>query len=323
MAFLLVVTARLKVELNLQTISYKHHSVHQFATMKRSFISGIISCCILFSCTPEHQQPPSTLPITLKDTTIRNIAYGSHASQQLDLGLPANRTNATLLVIVIHGGGWNSGDKNELSFMVDGMKKRGFAVANINYRLSPQGTDNYNMQLDDIHAAIEFLASKAAAYTFGTQKYYVVGHSAGGHLALSYAYTRNTDKKIKAAGSMAGPTNLYNLAYYNAVLYEPVLSPFLGMNFYPITAKSEALYKNASPYFQAASTSVPTILFHGDADLVVSNEQSAMLANKLTELKVDNRYIYYAPFTGHDWWADYAKRDNTMDELKTWFNDHP
>lgn len=224
---------------------------------------------------------------------------------------------------MIHGGGWNSGDKNELSFMVDGMKKRGFAVANMNYRLSPQSTDNYNMQLDDIHAAIEFLSSKATTYTFGTQKYYMVGHSAGGHLALSYAYTRNADKKIKAVGTMAGPTNLYNLAYFNAVIYEPVLSSFLGMNFYPATAQSEALYKNASPYFQAVSSSVPTILFHGDVDIVVSNEQSAMLANKLAELKVDNKYVFYSPFTGHDWWADYAKRENTMDELKTWFNAHP
>ncbi len=45
----------------------------------------------------------------------------------------------------------------------------------------------------------------AAAQSFNNQKFYIVGHSAGGHLALCYAYTRNINGKIRAAGSLAGP----------------------------------------------------------------------------------------------------------------------
>ena len=253
------------------------------------------------------------------------MPYGSDVAQKFDLGLPANRTSATSLVIVIHGGAWTTGDKNELGFMTDGLKQRGFAVANMNYRLSPQSNDNYNMQLDDINTAIQFAFSKAQQYTFNAQKVYIIGHSAGAHLALSYAYTRNSAGKVKAVGSLAGPTNLYSLAYYNPFPFDwqTIMTPYLNMPLFPATAASEARYKAASPLLQATATSPPTIMFHGDADLRVPNEQSGFLSNQLGTLNVDHKYVYYSPLVGHDWWADYTRRDNTMDELKTWFNNHP
>jgi acetyl esterase/lipase len=290
------------------------------------FITAILLMAGIAGCTPQPPEPiPPTNPGTLNDTTIVNIAYGGDAAQTMDLGLPANRTNATALVVVIHGGGWSTGDKNELSFMVTGLKQRGFAVANINYRLSPKTNDNYAMQLDDINTAIQFVFGKAPGYTFSTQKLYLVGHSAGAHLALSYAYTRNTNGKIKAVGSMAGPTNLFNAAYYNPFPgdWQTILTPFLNTPLFPITAASEARYKAASPFYQASASVPPTILFHGDADPRVYAEQSASLYTRLGVLGVDRKYILYSPLVFHDWWADIAKRDNTLDELKTWFTNHP
>ncbi len=89
---------------------------------------------LLISCTPEALPPQSAGP--LRDTTIYNISYGTDASQKIDLGLPANRNEATQFVVVVHGGGWVAGDKTELSWMLTGLKQRGFAVANINYGLT-------------------------------------------------------------------------------------------------------------------------------------------------------------------------------------------
>jgi acetyl esterase/lipase len=276
----------------------------------------------LFSCQPDQINPPPPPPGTLTDTTIQNISYGTNSSQVLDLGLPAGRTSATSLVVVIHGGGWSTGDKSELTWLLNGLKQRGFAVANINYRLTLNTPDNYKMQLDDVDSAVQFTLRKAAVYTFNGQKLYIVGHSAGAHLSLCYAYTRNAGGKIKAAGSLAGPTDLFAMAYYNFNIYNPILQPFLGVPLFPSSPTATQRYQNCSPQYQATSVSPPTIFFHGDLDPVVYPDQSTNMFAKLGTLGVDKKLISY-PLTFHDWWTDGIKTTNTMDELKNWFTTHP
>lgn len=284
------------------------------------FIQFIFISLTLFGCQPNPVTPPPSGPLT--DTTIKNISYGSNSSQQLDLGLPAGRTNATPLVVVIHGGGWSTGDKAELTWLLNGMKLRGFAVANINYRLILNTPDNYKMELDDVDSAIQFTLRLATSYTFNSQKLYIVGHSAGGHLSLCYAYTRNISGKVKASAAMAAPTDLFAMGYYNPIVFNSILQPFLGISLYPITTSSEQRYKNCSPYYQATNTSTPTILFHGESDFFITPDNSSNMTTKLGTLGVDKKLILY-PLTFHDWWTDGTKTNNTMDELKTWFNGHP
>lgn len=273
-------------------------------------------------CEPSPVDPPPGGPVILRDTTIANIAYGPDASQKLDLGLPANRTSNTPLVVVVHGGGWATGDKGELNWLLNGLKQRGFAVANINYRLTLTSPDNYKMQVDDLDSAVQFTLRLAALHTFNGQKLYITGHSAGGHLALCYAYTRNTAGKVKATGSLAGPTDLFAMSYYNFNIYNPILNPYLGIPLIPVTPVSEQRYKNCSPQYQATASSPATIFFHGELDIIVNPDQSSGLYAKLGTLNVDRRLINY-PLTFHDWWADGVKVANTLDELKTWFNNHP
>jgi len=285
------------------------------------YISGLFLLVVyLSSCQPEPVNPPATGP--LRDTTIFNVAYGTDPAQKLDLGLPANRTTNTSLVIVIHGGGLATGDKAELSWLLNGLKARGFAVANINYRLTLNTTDNYKMQLDDVDSAINYTLRQSAIQTFNGQKLYIAGHSAGGHLSLSYAYTRNSSGRIKAVGSLAGPTDLHNMAYYNFNIYNLILEPFLGLPLFPASAEATARYKNCSPFYQATSTVPASIFFHGDLDVVVAPDQSSMLNTKLGTLGVDHKLVPY-PLTFHDWWGDGPKVTNTLDELKSWFNTHP
>lgn len=272
------------------------------------------------SCQQEPVNPPPAGP--LRDTTLLNLSYGSAPAQILDLGLPANRTSNTPLVIVIHGGGWVTGDKAELNWLLNGLKARGFAVANINYRLTLNTTDNYKMQLDDVDSAINYTLRRSAINTFNGQKLYIAGHSAGGHLSLSYAYTRNATGRIKAVGSLAGPTDLYNMSYYNFNIYNPILEPYLGLPLFPASAEATARYKNCSPFYQANATVPATIFFHGDLDFVVAPDQSSSLNTKLGTLGVDHKLVSY-PLTFHDWWTDGPKVTNTLDELKSWFNTHP
>ncbi len=83
--------------------------------MRLYLLSIVFFASFIFTgCDPAPIDPPPD-PVLLKDTTIVNMPYGADGSQKLDLGLPANRSSATPLVIVVHGGGWSAGDKNELT----------------------------------------------------------------------------------------------------------------------------------------------------------------------------------------------------------------
>lgn len=286
----------------------------------RSLVAVSLLLSFFTACQPDPIDPPPSGP--LRDTTINNISYGSNASQKLDLGLPGGRTSNTSLVVVVHGGGWATGDKNELTWLLNGLKQRGFAVANINYRLTLNTPDNYKMQVDDLDSAVQYTLRLASVHTFNGQKLYIVGHSAGGHLSLAYAYTRNSSGKVRAAGSLAGPTDLFAMSYYNFNIYNIILQPFLGVPLFPASAAATQRYKDCSPQYQATASSPPTIFFHGDLDPVVYIDQSTSMAAKLGTLGVDKRMVTYS-FTFHDWWTDGVKTANTMDELKNWFNGHP
>ena len=214
---------------------------------------------MLEACRPDNPAPNPIFPLV--DTTVNNLDYGDDPLQRLNLALPANRNAQTPLVMIVHGGGWVTGDKSEFLFLSNGLKQRGFAVANVNYRLSTNNPDNYKMQLDDLDSAIQYCFRKASYYTFSNQKIYLVGHSAGGHLSLALSYTRNGNGKIKAVASLAGPTDLFSMAYYNNILYGTVLSTYLGMPLLPVTPVSEQRYKSCSPQYQATTTSPATIFF--------------------------------------------------------------
>jgi len=284
--------------------------------LKKVFI--LLSLATVLSCTKEStvNGPPTTDNVA--DTIYKNLVYGYKDKQNFDLYLPAHRSDTTPVIILIHGGGWHEGDKNDLAFFAQIFQGLGFAVANINYRLSPQSDDNFKMQLDDIESIVNLLLKNSGKYIFSKDRFYITGHSAGAHLSLSFAYTRNSTKIIKAAAGMATPTNLYYMAYYNPVLFESLLTPYLGV---PLSSTTEARYKTASPYFQATATSVPTILFQGDLDVIISKDQANMMKSKLDELGVENKLIIY-PFIFHDWWSNFDLVKNTVAETITWFNVH-
>lgn len=281
--------------------------------MKRLIFCCAIGMFMLASC-EKANVPPIVAP--KNDTAILNISYGTDASEKMDLYLPGGRTDTTRIIVLIHGGSWSGGDKGDLTFFAKGWQKRGFAVANINYRLSPKSDDNYNMQLDDIASAIAKLQSDANSYVYSKSKYYITGHSAGAHLSLSYAYTRNSSGLIKAVGGMASPTNLFSMAYYNPNIYAQLLTPYLGV---PLTGATTKRYTDASPYFQVTSSSVPTILFQGDWDVIVQKEQSQSLSAKLTEEGVPNKLNIYL-YQWHDWWTNGDLVNNTLDETAAWFH---
>ncbi len=112
-----------------------------------------------------------------------DLAYGEHALQRLDLYVPQSPGPHPLL-IMIHGGGWRLGDKSNRNCGFDKAAfaaREGWALASVNYRLSPEVT--HPEHVNDVAAAIAWLHDHAGAFGVDPGTTVVMGHSAGAHLA--------------------------------------------------------------------------------------------------------------------------------------------
>lgn len=246
---------------------------------------------------------------------IKNAAYGTHIRNVMDVYLPANRTESTKMVLLLHGGGWTTGDKWEMEPFVDTtmMRENNIAFANMNYRLATQNEFKHPAQMEDIAAAMQFLKSKSQEWVFNKDTFAIVGASAGGHLALLYAYGFDTNKNIKLAVNCVGPMNfwvpemLQDTARYLSVL------GFLGKMHW----EDEALWKNASPYFAANNQSPATLIFLGDQDAIVPINQGAEMQQKLNQWQIKNELTIY-PGAGHGWWPASPAFTDTKQKISMW-----
>jgi len=272
--------------------------------MQKILITLTSICFFFASCTKDETTDPSGA------TTMMNVSYGSSTAQKMDVYLPANRsTISTKVLVLIHGGGWTSGDKSDFGVMVDTLKKRlpDYAIFNINYRLSASPNNLFPTQELDVKAATEFIYNKAAEYKV-SNKFVFMGASAGGHLAMLQAYKYNTPVKAKAVVSFFGPgdlTDMYNNPVGGNALLSLALAGAIGLT----PQQDPGLYANSSPItFINSSSAMPTILLHGGLDPLVAPSQSVAVRNKLNFLNIANQYVLY-PTGGHGDWSSATYTD--------------
>jgi arylformamidase len=111
----------------------------------------------------------------------RDLAYGPDAHQVLDIYQPDPGGPKRPVLVFIHGGGWNFGDKSYESALLAPFWRRGLVVVTINYRLTP--TARFPDQLTDCLLALAWVHEHIAAYGGDPEAIHLVGHSAGAHLA--------------------------------------------------------------------------------------------------------------------------------------------
>ncbi|GGT38944.1 alpha/beta hydrolase family protein [Streptomyces purpureus] len=132
-------------------------------------------------------------PAVAPDVT---AAYGEHPDQVVDFYAPRGGQQRAPLVITLHGGAWRAPyDRLHLTPFTDFLARRGFAVANVEYRRGgeiprPRGTDpvagRWPETFDDVAAALDAVPELAARHLpqADPRRIVLTGHSAGGHLAL-------------------------------------------------------------------------------------------------------------------------------------------
>jgi acetyl esterase/lipase len=253
----------------------------------------IVFIITFFSSCKKDDAPEGDMSVTML-----NVSYGTNAQQKMDVYLPAGRnTTSTKVMIMIHGGGWNTGDKADFDQYVDSLKKRepSYAIFNINYRLA-NTPDIFPAQEQDVSAAIEFIYNKRQEYQV-SDKFVLIGASAGAHLALLQGYKYSTPLKPRAIIDFFGPTDL--VAMYNNPPNPLVQSLLLAVTGGTPTT-NHTLYTQSSPINFVSSQSPPTMILHGGTDIVVSPSQSVSLDTKLFISGVTHQYVFY-PTEGHGW----------------------
>lgn len=274
---------------------------------------ALLALLILSSCSKSNEGGGTSNSIAAK--TMMNVAYGTDPLQKMDIYLPANRSTATTkAIILIHGGAWISGDKSDFTSELDTLKKRipDYAIININYRLGNPLTlaNPFPTQEMDVKAAVEFIYGNRNDYLI-SDKFVLMGASAGGHLSLLQAYKYLAPVKIKAVVDFFGPTDMVDM--YNNPGAFPATSIALLLSGTPTT--NPTMYQQSSPITFATATSCPTIILQGGVDpLVNATTQSLALKNKLTLAGAVNEYVFY-PLAGHGGW-DAATTSDAFNKIQ-------
>lgn len=199
------------------------------------------------------------------------------------------------LVVVIHGGGWRTGNPRQLPAICWYLASRGYVVASITHRLAPQ--HRYPTQLQDVTAALQWLRSQAPTLPIDPNRIALFGRSAGGHLALLASY-RNVVPGIRAVISLYAPADLHwswaNPSNPWVIDSHKVLREFLGGT--PQTARQH--FDDASPIRFVSKETPATLLIHGLRDDLVSYKQSRRLAEQLRKHGVFVKYLEL-PWANH------------------------
>ena len=254
--------------------------------------------------------------------SVRTIAYGPEPSQVGELYLPPN-PGPHPVVVLVHGGYWSAMfDRRQVTRLADDLVARGYAVWNIEYRRIGEPGGGWPGTLQDVADAVDAVADLDAALDTG--QVIVVGHSAGGHLAVWTAHRAALPEGAPGANPRITPMGAVSLAGildltaadttgFGSVLAEPDAEPPRGAppaahpELWPAVAADAGegvlrlllggrsadvpgRYAVASPQ-ELPGAGVPTLIIHGAADDIVSPAQSRSYADAATADGADARYV--------------------------------
>jgi acetyl esterase/lipase len=207
------------------------------------------------------------------------LAYVSYPGVALTLDFyPAKTTGKRPCIIVIHGGSWSSGDSKQLPELNSYLANKGYNVAAINYRMAP--TYQNPVPVEDVQAALKYLRRHANELKTDTDNFILLGRSAGAQIALLAAYTLH-DKGIKGVVDFYGPADMvwgYSVPTNPLIMdSRQVMSNYLGGPYEQVPQH----YVNSSPIEFVNKQSVPTLIIHGENDVLVAYEHSRRLDMKL------------------------------------------
>ena len=206
------------------------------------------------------------------------VEYVSHDGRayRIDIQYPANAQGKLPAVIWVHGGGWSDENltrKYLPSRQIADLVKRGYVAASIDYRLSQVA--RFPAQIEDCKSAVRFLRAHAEEYHVDPEHIAAWGESAGGHLVELMAFTTDDEfvdsnypgisSRIQAVIPWYAPYDLREKEGEE----EEGKEVYRNLFAYEDEQERRRVRAAASPVTYAARSNPPTLLMHGDCDLLV------------------------------------------------------
>ncbi len=217
----------------------------------------------------------------------RDVEYGQAGGERLllDVSVPEG-AGPFPVAILVHGGGWGSGDKSgsdkpgngaDITPWFEPLTQAKYVWFSINYRLAPK--HRWPACFEDLQTAVRWVKAHAGEYKGDGRRIALFGHSAGGHLVTMLATQSKEDTRVQAVVGFAPVTDHeQDLAARGGL--STALQQLLGR---PKEINPEALHalRAISPINRVRAGMPPVLLLHGDADKTVPLAQSVSFQKRL------------------------------------------
>lgn len=211
-----------------------------------------------------------------------DIAYGDLARQKLDVYVPDGVETGAPVVVFFYGGRWSGGDKAGFKFVAQALTTHGYVVVLPDYRLYPQVT--FPAFVRDGAQAVAWAHAHAAQHGGDPEKLFVMGHSAGAHIAAMLAtnagYLEAVGGSVDWLAGMIGMAGPYE--------FLPITADDLKAIFGP-----ESQWPATQPVNFVSGNEPPMLLMHGGADETVHAEDSEILAERVRAAGGSARLVIY------------------------------
>jgi acetyl esterase/lipase len=247
-----------------------------------------------------------------------NIVYkvANRYEAKLDVYRPEHAATATPVVMMIHGGGWLFGTKEDSVLYLLPYLQMGFAVVNVEYRMG--SVSLAPAAVEDCLCALHWIGRNAKKYEFDLSKVVITGGSAGGHLALTTAmippsagfenecaYEDDegwTGTFVDSRPKVAAVVNWFGITDVADMIQGPNIHGY-AVSWLGSVPNREDLARRVSPLTYVRSGLPPVLTIHGDADKLVPYSHAVRLHEALTKAGVRNQLLTL-PGAGHGGFTD-------------------
>ena len=226
-------------------------------------------------------------------SVVPNVVYSTASGYECKLDAYVRNADTSPVVIVIHGGGWIAGTKEERTLECVPFMAMGFSVVNVEYRLARVAFAP--AAVEDCRLALLWVLRNARKYHFDTSRIVVTGGSAGGHLALMTGLLQPSDgfdasKEWEASipgAHVAAIINWFGITDVNDLLGGPNRQDY-AVSWMGTLPDREGVAKRVSPLTYIRTSSPLVFTVHGDRDQLVPYQQALKLQKALDDVGVDN-----------------------------------
>ncbi|MCG5029906.1 alpha/beta hydrolase [Mesosutterella sp. OilRF-GAM-744-9] len=241
---------------------------------------------------------------------LADLPFKPGAGGRMDVCLPEKldpgRGNG--VIFFLHGGSWMRGTRAFERHNCYRYAKRGYIAVDLDYTLhTPSAPVTMGRMLDDIDEAVREVRRLSDERGWNVTQMAVAGTSAGGQLALLYAYGRPHSLPVKFAAANVAPIDFHWSAWdFPGAHFSPRVSLMIvnagtGSSFSEKEFRSgaaESAIRSLSPLYAVTPSAPPTLLAYGEKDSIQNPENGRILASRLRKAGVRADLIML-PHSGH------------------------